>query len=185
MFILYPTIKYFIYNTKDKSSYRSIGPGDVIQYKTKDNKCDVLVLGINKEVTIESIIDGEYIQKNISLREFEDMVYPDYLCDTEFKQDWLLYSVEQKAYYSIGDTFSIFSLTKGIGKTDVTFSNVIRGNIGTSVYLTYQNDKHKQIVLNNPEYVGRLPMKDVTGIPFYDDYVAVSSALNQPNTILL
>ena len=183
MFILYPTIKYFIYNTKDKSSYRSIGPGDVIQYKTKDNKCDVLVLGINKEVTIESIIDGEYIQKNISLREFEDMVYPDYLCDTEFKQDWLLYSVEQHTYYSIGDTFSIFSLTKGIGKIDVTFSNVIRGNIGTSIYLTYQNDK--QIILNNPEYTGRLPIKDIGGIPFYDDYVAGSNALNKSNTVLL
>ena len=185
MFILYPTIKYFIYNTKDKSSYRSIGPGDVIQYKTKDNKCDVLVLGINKEVTIEGVLDGEYIQKNISLREFEDMVYPDYLCDTEFKQDWLLYSVEQHTYYSIGDTFSIFSLTKGIGKINVTFSNVIRGNIGTSIYLTYQNDK--QIILNNPEYTGRLPIKDIGGIPFYDDYVAVSvsNALNNPNTVLL
>lgn len=183
MFILYPTIKYFIYNTKDKSSYRSIGPGDVIQYKTKDNKCDVLVLGITEEVTIEGVIDGEYIQKNISLREFEDMVYPDYLCDTEFKQDWLLYSVEQHTYYSIGDTFSIFSLTRGIGKIDVTFSNVIRGNIGTNLYFTYQNDK--QIVLNNPEYTGRLPMKAITGIPFYDDYVAVSNAFNKANTILL
>lgn len=183
MFILYPTIKYFIYNTKDKSSYRSIGPGDVIQYKTEDNKYDVLVLGIDKEVTIEGVVDGEYTQKNISLREFEDMVYPDYLCDTEFKQDWLLYSVEQKAYYSIGDTFSIFSLTRGIGKIDVTFSNVIRGNIGTNLYFTYQNDK--QIVLNNPEYTGRLPMKSITSIPFYDDYVAVSNAFNKANTILL
>lgn len=42
MFILYPVTKFFIYHSKDKSRYRSIGPGDAIQYiymKIKNVKC--------------------------------------------------------------------------------------------------------------------------------------------------
>ena len=180
MFILYPTIKYFIYYKKDKSSYRSIGPGDVIQYRVDNKSYNVLVLGIGEEtVTIAGSIEGEYTEKEISKFNFEDMVAQNYICDTEFKQDWLLYSVEQKAYYSIGDTFSIFSMTKGIGKRDVTFTRVMRGNNGTYIYLTDQNNK--QIMLNNPDYTGRMHINNISYIPFYDDYVAVSNAFNKPN----
>lgn len=186
MFILYPVTKFFIYHSKDKSHYRSIGPGDTIQYIDKDKKCNMLILGISdEEMIIEGVIDREYVRKKIPLNEVEQIVCDDYLCDTEFKRDWLLYSVEQKAYYSIGDTFSVFSLTNGVGKIDVTFDKVFRGNIGTNVYLTNYNDKSVQIVLNNPDYTGRMHMNDIKAIPFYDDYVAVSPALNKPIELAL
>lgn len=184
MFILYPTTKYFIYLNKDKLSYYSIGPGDIIKYRVDNESFDVIVLYIGKEtVKISGSIQGEYKELEISRFNFEDMVYNGIPYDTEFKQDWMLYSVEQKVYYSIGDTFSIFSLTKGIGKKDVTFTKVIRGNIGTNVYLTYQVDR--EIVLNNPDYTGRININDIKGIPFYDDCIAISNALNKEEEICL
>lgn len=184
MFILYPVTKYFIYRNRDKSLYDSIGPGDKISYRFNDNWYTVFVLNIGDEtVTISGSIDGEYIEKEISKFNFEDMVCGDFIFDTEYKKDWLLYSVEQKAYYSIGDTFSVFSLTKGILKKDVVFTKVVRGNIGTEVYLTYEQGKH--IVLNNPDYTGRININTIKGIPFYDDCIAVSNALNKSNTITI
>lgn len=170
MFILYPT-RMIIVKDSIGDIIRRIMPNYTV--KNRDHSKSMIISKIDED-RIYGLIsnNGKMVDIDMDIDHIDDFMFGDnYDCIIENTIDWILYSVEAKAYYTLGKVFDIYSLTHGIYTEKVEFKKVKRGNSGTTIILEYTDGRGVACELNNPNYTASMPLKDIRYIPFFDDCI--------------
>lgn len=174
MFILYPTRMIIV---KDSV-------GDIIRrimlnstVKNRDHSKSIIISKIDEDrIYGLTSNNGKMVDIDMDIDHLDDFMFGEnnnYDFSIENTIDWILYSVEAKAYYTLGKVFDIYSLTHGIYTEKVEFKKVKRGNSGTTIILEYTDGRGVACELNNPNYTAGIPLKDIRHIPFFDDCTVI------------
>ena len=115
MFILYPTRMIIV---KDSV-------GDIIRrimlnstVKNRDHSKSIIISKIDEDrIYGLTSNNGKMVDIDMDIDHLDDFMFGEnnnYDFSIENTIDWILYSVEAKAYYTLGKVFDIYSLTHGI-----------------------------------------------------------------------